>query len=241
MIKITDTVKHLIIINVLFFIVTYVMKNAELSSQLAMHYPSSPQFKPWQIISHMFMHGSETHLLFNMLALWMFGSSVEQMIGRNKFLILYFASGIGAVLINAGVDYFQFNTIYTKLVNLGMSTSEINKIVETVLPYGQGYVNETYQSIYRIYHTPLVGASGALYGVMVAFGVLQPKAKMGLLFLPIMIEARIFIPLILLADVFFGVFSVKGDNIAHFAHIGGAIVGFILIWSLKKHKFKRWY
>ncbi len=231
MVQITDTVKHLIIINVLLFLATNAF-GEQVYDLLAMHYIGNSLFKPWQIITHLFMHGSVQHILFNMIGLWMFGSSVEQLIGRNKFLILYFIAGIGAVLFSLGIDYFQFNSIFNELLNSGMSASEIHKIVNTDLPYGKAYVNPTLNAIYKINNTSLVGASGALYGVMVAFGVLLPRAKMGLMFLPIMIEARIFIPLLLLSDVLFGVFKAN-SNIGHFAHVGGAIFGFLVIWYFK--------
>ncbi|MCF6350577.1 MAG: rhomboid family intramembrane serine protease [Flavobacteriaceae bacterium] len=240
MIKITNTVKHLIIINVLFYVTTLILKD-DFFHIMAMHYMENPQFKPWQIFTHMFMHGSEMHILFNMLGLWMFGSAVEQMLGRNKFLILYFGAGIGAVLFSAGIDHFQFNAIYNKLLHAGLSIDEIQLMLNNgeyntqILTY---VTKEDLGILYTKYRTALVGASGALYGIIVAFGVLMPRAKMGLLFLPIMIEARIFIPLLLLYDISFGVFRVS-SNIGHFAHVGGAITGFILIWYLKKYQFKR--
>lgn len=247
MIKITDTVKHLIIINVLFFAASIAFKD-QIYDLLAMHFPENSLFKPWQLVSHMFMHGnfnangsiSIMHILFNMIGLWMFGSTVEQMIGRNRFLILYFIAGIGAVLFSVGIDYFQFNSIYNKLMQIGVSSEGIQNILDTG-KYNTQLLDqvtaEDLSGMYSKFHTSLVGASGALYGVMVAFGVLMPKAKMGLMFLPIMIEARIFIPLLLLADVFFGVFRISGDNIGHFAHVGGAIFGFLVIWYWKKYKF----
>lgn len=228
MIQITDTVKHLIIINVLFFAATYVFKD-QVYDLLAMHYPANPLFKPWQILTHMFMHGNVSHILFNMIGLWMFGSTVEQMIGRKNFLILYFIAGIGAVLFSVGIDYFQYNKAYEALIQSGIQESEFMKYVLN----GSGTNNDYANILVRKYNTSLVGASGALYGIMVAFGVLLPKAKMGLMFLPIMIESRIFIPLILLYDISFGVFRV-GDNIGHFAHVGGAIFGFIAIWYMKQ-------
>ena len=240
MVKLTDTVKHLIIINVLFFAATYVFKD-HIYDLLAMHYPANPLFKPWQLISHIFMHGSVQHLLFNMVGLWMFGSSVEQMIGKNNFLILYFIAGIGAVLFSVGIDYVQFSSVYNKLIAIGVTPDGIQQIFDTNKATGQILENipkEELANMYSKYHTSLVGASGALYGVMVTFGVLMPKAKMGLLFLPIMIEARIFIPILLAYDVFFGVFR-SGDNIGHFAHVGGAIFGFLVIWYMKKYQFRR--
>ncbi len=235
MIKITDTVKHLIIINVLFFVGTLAFKE-KAYDLLAMHYIESPLFKPWQIVTHIFMHGSVQHILFNMIGLWMFGSSVEQMIGTKKFLILYFIAGIGAVLFSQGIDYIHFHQIYNKLVNAGMPIEEVQSIITKTLPYGKGYVNADFQSLYNTYHSSLVGASGALYGVMVAFGVLLPRAKMGLIFLPIMIESRIFIPLLILSDVYFGILG--GTNIGHFAHVGGAIFGFLVIWYYKQQYLK---
>ena len=233
MVKITDTVKHLIIINVLFFMATYIFKE-QIYDLLAMHYPANPKFEPWQIISHIFMHGSEQHLLFNMIGLWMFGSSVEKMIGRNNFLIIYFIAGIGAVLFSVGIDYVQFTSIYNKITGLGASASDIQNMLSTrqIPNVLNGFPQEELGKMYSKYHGSLVGASGALYGVMVAFGVLMPKAKMGLMFLPIMVEARYFIPLILLGDIFFGVLG--GTNIGHFAHVGGAIFGFLVIWNMKK-------
>lgn len=235
MIKITDTVKHLIIINVLVFLATQAF-GPKMYDLLAMHYIGNPLFKPWQIVTHIFMHGSVQHILFNMIGLWMFGSSVEQMIGTKKFLILYFISGIGAVLFSQGIDYVQFKSVYDQMISLGASPQEIqNMLVTKQIP--NAVLNqismESLSTMFAKYNTSLVGASGALYGVMVAFGVLLPRAKMGLMFLPIMIEARIFIPLLLLSDILFGVFSAN-SNIGHFAHVGGAIFGFLVIWYYKK-------
>ena len=240
MIRITETVKHLIIINVIFFIATLVFKE-DIYNLLAMHFPENPLFKPWQILTHIFMHGGEIHLLFNMIVLWMFGSAVEQMIGQKKFLILYFISGLGAVIFFEAIDYIQFNSIYNELLNIGVSKKEIFQIIETNRASDailENISKSKLVSLIAIYNKSLVGASGALYGVMVAFGVLQPRAKMGLLFLPIMIEARYFIPLLLLADMMFGIFG--NTNIGHFAHIGGAIAGFLMIMKLKEHNFTRW-
>lgn len=235
MIKITDTVKHLIIINVLFFMATLAFKE-KAYDLLAMHYIENPLFKPWQIVTHIFMHGSVQHILFNMIGLWMFGSSVEQLIGTKKFLILYFVAGIGAVLFSQGVDYIQFHSVYNKLIAIGASPQEIqNMLLTKQIPNGAlSHISmDDLSNMFTKYNTSLVGASGALYGVVVAFGVLLPKAKMGLIFLPIMIEARIFIPLLLLSDILFGVFS-ENSHIGHFAHVGGAIFGFLVIWYYKK-------
>ena len=243
MIKITDTVKHLIIINVLLFLATQVF-GEKMYDLLAMHYFESPLFKPWQVVTHIFMHGSVQHILFNMIGLWMFGSSVEQMIGTKRFLILYFIAGIGAVLFSQGIDYIQFKSVYDQMLSVGATPQEIqNMLMTKQIPNSvlDQISIESLSTMFTKYNTSLVGASGALYGVMVAFGVLLPKSKMGLMFLPIMIESRIFIPLLLLSDILFGVFG-NNSNIGHFAHVGGAIFGFLVIWYYKnqfKNKYNR--
>ncbi len=240
MIKITDTVKHLIIINVIiFFAVKFLVPG--LGDPLAMHFIKNPQFKPWQLITHMFMHGSEMHLFFNMFGLWMFGSAVEQMLGTKRFLILYFLSGIGAVLFFEAIDFIHFNMIYKDLIANGIPSNVIQQILETNKASDAIFEvvsKDQLISFVSIYTKRLVGASGALYGLIVAFGMLQPRAKMGLIFLPIMIEARYFIPLLLIGDMAFGIFG--NTNIGHFAHVGGAIAGFLIMLYYKKNQFTRW-
>jgi len=228
MIQLTNTVKHLIIINTLLFLATIAL-NEQLYDLLAMHFIDNPLFKPWQIVTHIFMHGSVQHILFNMIGLWMFGSSVEELVGRDKFLIIYFVAGIGAVLFSLGIDYVQYQNAYTNVINVGISEFEFMKFVQE----GSYTNNADVNTMVQKYNTSLVGASGALYGIMVTFGVLLPRAKMGLMFLPIMIEARIFIPLLLLSDVLFGVFKAN-SNVGHFAHIGGAIFGYLIIMYYKR-------
>jgi membrane associated rhomboid family serine protease len=233
MTQITNTVKHLIIINVIvFFAIKFIAPG--LGSILSMHFILSPSFKPWQIVTHMFMHGNEMHLLFNMIGLWMFGSVVEQILGKKRFLILFFVSGIGAVLIFQLIDYISFQITLNSLVDNGINKTEILKYVHQ----GIAVNNEDVNKLTRIFFKQLVGASGALYGIMVAFGVLMPRAKMGLMFLPIMIEARYFIPLLLIGDMLFGIFGNTG--IGHFAHVGGAIAGFIVMIFYKNNQFRRW-
>jgi membrane associated rhomboid family serine protease len=233
MTQITDTVKHLIIINVIvFFAIKFITPG--LGSILSMHFILSPDFKPWQIVTHMFMHGNEMHLLFNMIGLWMFGSVVEQILGKKRFLILFFVSGIGAVLIFQLIDYISFQITLNSLVDSGINKTEILKYVYQ----GIAVNNEEVNKLTRIFFKQLVGASGALYGIMVAFGVLMPRAKMGLMFLPVMIEARYFIPLLLIGDMLFGIFGNTG--IGHFAHVGGAIAGFIVMLFYKNNQFRRW-
>ena len=235
MIQITETVKHLIIINVIVFFATKFVV-PELANVMAMHYIQNPQFRPWQIITHMFMHGNEIHLLFNMIGLWMFGSVVEQILGKKKFLILYFVSGIGAVLLFELIDYIHYHMLINEFVSKGISKNILMQIVETgkvskdVL---QLISKEKLFKLITINSKLLVGASGALYGLMIAFSTIMPRAKMGLIFFPIMVEARYYIPLLLLGDMFFGIFG--NTNIGHFAHIGGAIAGFLIMLNYKKN------
>lgn len=242
--RITDAVKHLIIINVIFFAAGPVL-GMHLGEWLALYFPKNEHFGFWQFVTHMFMHGSFMHILFNMYALWAFGTPLEQMWGRNKFLFFYFSAGIGAGLIYTAVNYFQFNQTYDALINLGMTPEAIQGMLNT----GQ-YSTDLLSSIsekkinefYGIYHTPAVGASGAIYGVLVAFGMSFPNAKLALIFFPVPIAAKYFIPVLILLDLFSGVtgFSLFGGGIAHFAHVGGAVIGYIIMRYWKQNQFQRW-
>lgn len=244
--RITEAVKHLIIINVLFFIAPQLLPNLGLQNLLALHFPMNPNFGVWQILTHMFMHGGFMHILFNMYALWAFGTPLEQMWGRNKFLFFYFSAGLGAAAIYTLANYLQFNTVYDQLINIGLSSSEIQHILTTG-SYNPQILDriseESLATIYGAYHSSAVGASGAIYGVLVAFGFAFPNAKLALIFFPVPIAAKYFIPLIILGDLFFGLtgYSIgSGPNVAHWAHIGGALIGFIIVWYWKQNQFKRW-
>lgn len=233
--KLTDAIKHLIIINVIMYFAPQFL-NLDLTNIFALHFPQNEHFGVWQYITHAFMHGGTMHLLFNMYALWAFGTPLEQMWGRNKFLFFYFSAGIGAGLIYTLVNYYQFNGIYEQLVTLGISPSEIQNILNTG-QYNDDIItlsNKTMSEFYSLYHTPAVGASGAVYGILVAFGLTFPDAKLALIFFPVPIAAKYFIPLMIASDLFFGVTKYSIGNVAHFAHIGGALIGFIIAWYWKK-------
>ncbi|MCK5676899.1 MAG: rhomboid family intramembrane serine protease, partial [Flavobacteriaceae bacterium] len=209
------------------------------------YFPKNEHFGVWQFVSHMFMHGSFMHILFNMYALWAFGSPLEQMWGKNKFLFFYFSAGIGAGLIYTAVNYFQFNNIFNELIGAGISNTEIQTLLETGR-YNTDILNQISEKrltdLYQIYNTPAVGASGAIYGVLVAFGMSFPNAKLALIFFPVPIAAKYFIPVLIAIDLFSGVtgFSLFGGGIAHFAHVGGALIGFIMMQYWKKTQFNRW-
>ena len=239
--KLTDAIKHLIIINVILFVAPQFLK-LDLTNILALHFPQNEHFGVWQYLTHIFMHGSFGHILFNMYGLWAFGTPLEQMWGRNKFLFFYFSAGIGAGLIYTLVNYYQFNGIYEQLVNMGISASDIKNILETGR-YNDAVItlsNKTMSEFYSLYHTPAVGASGAVYGVLVAFGLSFPDSKLALIFFPVPIAAKYFIPVMIAGDLFFGMTKYSIGNVAHFAHVGGALIGFIIAWYWKKNQFKRW-
>ncbi|CAM1352797.1 rhomboid family intramembrane serine protease [Tenacibaculum insulae] len=237
--KLTDAIKHLIIINVIMYFAPQLL-NLDLTNIFALHYPQNEHFGIWQYVTHTFMHGGTMHLIFNMYALWAFGTPLEQMWGRNKFLFFYFSAGIGAGLIYTLVNYYQFNGIYEQIVALGVSPSEIQNILSSG-QYNDSIItlsNKTMSEFYSLYHTPAVGASGAVYGILVAFGLAFPNAKLALIFFPVPVAAKYFIPLMIFGDLFFGVTKYSIGNVAHFAHIGGAIIGFIIAWYWKKDQFK---
>lgn len=237
--KLTDAIKHLIIINVILFVGPQLLK-LDLTNILALHFPKNEHFGIWQYATHIFMHGSFGHILFNMYGLWAFGSPLEQMWGKNRFIFFYFSAGIGAGIIYTLVNYYQFNGIYEQLLNLGLSASEIQNIL-TSGQYNNEIItlsSENMNKFYSLYHTPAVGASGAVYGVLVAFGMYFKDAKLALIFFPVPIAAKYFIPIIILGDLFFGMTKYSIGNIAHFAHIGGALIGFIIAWYWKKNQFK---
>tara|TARA_B100000767_G_C19728221_1_gene520421 strand:+ start:562 stop:1293 length:732 start_codon:yes stop_codon:yes gene_type:complete len=238
--NITGAIKHLIIINVILFVGPQFMK-LDFSNLLALHFPKNEHFGIWQYITHMFMHGSFGHILFNMYGLWAFGSPLEKMWGKNKFIFFYFSAGIGAGLIYTLVNYYQFNEIYNLFINAGLQQSEIITILESAktndLRVIEYITQEQFNSIIGLYNAKAVGASGAVYGVLVAFGMYFKDAKLALIFLPIPIAAKYFIPILIAIDVFFGMTDYSIGNIAHFAHIGGAIIGFIIAWYWKKNQF----
>tara|TARA_B000000557_G_C20776531_1_gene444450 strand:- start:665 stop:1249 length:585 start_codon:yes stop_codon:yes gene_type:complete len=193
----------------------------------------------------MFMHGNLMHLAFNMLALWMFGSTLVSIWGKNKFLFFYFSCGIGAALLQNYANYVNVDSFVSALSDANVSQDQITSILKsaTYPTYILDFVSESKMlSAYNDYNTPMIGASGAIYGIVVAFSFMFPNTKLMLLFPPIPIKAKFFVPGLILIDLFFGLTSASIGSIAHFAHIGGAITGFLMMWYWKKSQFnnKRW-
>ncbi|WP_298520292.1 rhomboid family intramembrane serine protease [uncultured Kordia sp.] len=259
MIRITDTVKHLIIINVILWITTLVLaeRGIDLVKLLALHFPGNPDFKFWQPITSMFMHSTEspTHLLFNMLGLWMFGSALEMRWGKMKFLSFYMIAGVGAGLIHTLVNYYHVHTAQDLLLQSGLNPADISELFQPSLESFYNNLNRGFFNGHSIinpqavfdngasFYIPALGASGALYGILVAFGMLYPNTELMLLFLPIPIKAKYFIPGLLLLDFIGGIsggISLFGaGKIAHFAHLGGALFGFLLMLYFKKTEFNK--
>ena len=242
--RVSEIVKHLIIINVIFFIASIVF--GELMYDLfAMHYPNNSDFILWQPVTHMFMHGDITHILFNMFGLWMFGTPLEQMWGKQKFIFFYLSAGFGAVLIQTIVYHYDVMSVTQILIDNGLTNSDVDAFYKTgrlntsvIQSVGEDRLYSGIQSFKAV----MVGASGALYGILVAFAMLFPNVQLMLLFPPIPIKAKFFVPLLILFDLFFGFTSYSVGPIAHFAHIGGAVTGFLMMWYWKKNQFnnRRW-
>jgi membrane associated rhomboid family serine protease len=234
--KSIDAVKVLIGVNVVFYCIPLLIADLEkpMFESLALYFPTNEHFRYWQLVSNMFMHGGPAHLLLNMYALWAFGSPLEKMWGTSKFLFFYFISGIGANVIYIVVNYFQFNSLYNELLNAGLSAESIQGILKNCdhsIPNLANVSNDQLINFCSLFRIPAVGASGAIYGILVAFGMAFPNAKLALIFFPVPIAAKYFIPILISIDLFSGVtgFSIFGGGVAHFAHVGGAVVGFILV------------
>jgi membrane associated rhomboid family serine protease len=247
MMNITPTVKQLLIINVLFFICSYFVPAA--NDLLALHYFENPMFQPWQIITHMFMHGNIMHIAFNMFALYSFGSMLEHFWGAKKFIFFYISCGLGAMALHTLVNYLQFHHGLTLLQEAHVSPDIINSIL-TEGRYNDDILQiiskSKLEEMYFAYNTPVVGASGAIYGLLVAFAFMFPNTELMLMFIPVPIKAKYFVPGLLCVDLVLGVGGNSlfggGDGVAHFAHIGGALIGFIMMWYWKKNQFNqnRW-
>ena len=240
----SETVKHLLIINSIFFLATLVIGDFTYDL-FALHYYDSPKFKYWQIITHMFMHGDFSHILFNMIGLWMFGTPIEQIWGKNKFIFFYLSTGLGAAALQMILYYFQIYQANELFITLNTDKSIISEFyVSSRLP--SNIINSldvrSLQSAFSAFNSVLVGASGALYGVLVAFAMLFPNTHLMLLFPPIPIKAKFLVPILIAADVFFGFSSYSIGPIAHFAHVGGVLTGFIMFQYWKKNQFNnnRW-
>jgi membrane associated rhomboid family serine protease len=244
--RLTEGIKHLLVINIIFFLATSLYGD-RLFELFALWYPENGNFAWWQIATHMFMHGGFMHILFNMYALWAFGTPLERMWGTRKFLFFYFSAGLGAALIHTGVNMYTVNQGVEALVGAGLNESEVLRLLvaeQAPQQWLQLADPDTIQKMVNTFYSPAVGASGAIYGILVAFGMSFPNSELFLIFLPVPIKAKYFIPALIGLDLFSGItgYSIFGAGIAHFAHVGGAVFGFLMMWYWKKNQFNqnRW-
>ena len=224
--NLTPVVKNLIIINAIFFFATWLFSHfgiVDLTAILSAFYFNSPLFKPWQIITYMFMHGGFSHIFFNMFALFMFGPTLEYTMGSKRFLNYYFITGVGALLMQWMVQALEVHQM------VGSFTIPNGNIG----PY-QNMAN--FDKLADIYGGAVLGASGAIFGLLLAFGMLFPDVEMMIIPIPIPIKAKWLVTGYMAVELFLGVEQFSGDSVAHFAHLGGALFGFIMlkIWGLRR-------
>ncbi len=237
--------RNIIVINVIVYLVSNFLSYPVLYNLLSAYYPMSPNFHWWQIITHMFMHASFheggvglMHIAFNMFTLFSFGPVLEQTMGTKKYLWLYFLSGIGAfVLFNLWNAYGVYEISQT-IASHGINVSEIFQ--KSALNYTGD------QSIFKdpdtlqlgqMLNEKMLGASGAIFGVVAAFATLYPDAKLMIMFIPVPIKAKYLLPVVIIGSIYLG-FSGNDGGVAHFAHVGGALVGILVALRWKKNRFR---
>jgi len=224
--NLTPVVKNLLIINILVWLATLALDYTgkfDMYKWFALYYFDSPKAHPWEIITYMFMHAGidhPEHILFNMFALFSFGPILEYSLGPKRFFNFYFLCGIGAALFQMGVQAFEVHSI------TGHFT----------VPPDASFGPIALRKLEGIYFGPTVGASGAIFGLLIAFGMLYPNMQLMILFIPIPVKAKYVIPAYIAPEIYLGISQHSGDDVAHFAHIGGALIGFILIklWRLQR-------
>jgi membrane associated rhomboid family serine protease len=227
-------VKNIIMINVLMLLASWATQSVfgfDLNDKLGLYFPKSEHFMPLQIVTHMFMHGGIWHLFFNMYALYIFGQVLENVWGPKRFFIYYIVCGLGAAFIHESVIFLQYN----HLVN-SISPENVQAVIDDGARYlsqGKVFSDQSMQSLQILLNTPTVGASGAIFGVLLAFGVLFPNTQLMLLLPPIPIKAKYFVMIYGGIELYLAV-TQPGSNIAHAAHLGGMLFGYILLRYWRK-------
>lgn len=234
-------VMNLLIINIMMFVakILLIKNNIDFNELFSLYHFTSPLFQPYQLVTHMFMHLDFGHLFFNMFSLVMFGAVLEKVWGPKRFLLFYLICGIGAAVLSGLVGYIDFNSIMSQI-----SVPELNRVDEIMVlqsyaDSGGVLVTPLQNDLISFYLSSAMGASGAIFGILVGFGVLFPNTELMLLFFPVPIKAKYFIPVLMLIELTFGLAQIQGDNIAHWAHLGGGVFGFILlkIWQKNRNSF----
>lgn len=221
-------VRNIIIVNILVMIVA-LMRESFMIEKFALYFPASPYFEWWQPVTHLFMHGSILHLFFNMYALYIFGTVLERVWGAKKFLVFYFVTGLGAALVHMGVQWLEYSNALKTFGLTAAQASELSGDIALSIEMGAKYIPVWSSTLF----TPTVGASGAIYGVLMGYAMLYPDSIMRLIFPPVAMKAKWFVLIFAGLELLLGMSS-TGTGIAHFAHLGGLIFGFILIMYWKK-------
>jgi membrane associated rhomboid family serine protease len=240
-IYIPPVVKNLLIINVIFFAAKYILTSFDLDNLFGAFYFDSGLFRGWQLVTYMFMHADFMHIFFNMFALFTFGGAVEHRWGAKRFINFYLITALGAVALQMGVQAFEVYQITGSAVNNAITdiTREGGYIQANVnIP---GITQHQANTLLGIYGAPMVGASGAIFGLLVAFGMLYPNTELFILFIPVPVKAKYIIPVYIVMELSLGVAKIPGDSIAHYAHLGGALLGFILVKLWKDNDNNRFY
>lgn len=239
--SIPPVVKNLLILNGLGFLLALSLGSDQfgfiLNRTLGVYYIGSPRFEPYQIVSYMFMHGNFMHIFFNMFALWMFGTSIERALGSKRFLIYYLVTGIGALALHEAVLHYEYLQVTAEL-----TASEIEYVVQNgqeILESGRNFTESAQAQLNYLLNVPTVGASGAVFGILLAFGLLFPNVELIMIFLPIPIKAKYFVIFYGVAELFSAVANRPGDNVAHFAHLGGMLFGWLLLRYWRKNDVNR--
>lgn len=257
----TPIVKNLILINVIIFLLQY-MLSIDLISIFGLRYIHAETFRPYQFLTHIFTHSSFMHLFSNMFALFIFGPLLERFWGSRRFLFFYLVTGLGASFLYSAINYYEINALENQvesymsnptpsgfdtfvLENAEFAYQRLSGFIDQYYdnPESSSYVNESRQYATQLLegkkNIPMVGASGAVFGILMAFGLLFPNTELFLLFFPFPIKAKYFVLFYGLYELFAGFGRVPGDNVAHFAHLGGMLFAFILIkiWRDKRDSF----
>lgn len=235
---------NLIVINLICLLATMFFSEKfgfSLNDKLGLHFVMSDKFYFYQFFTYMFMHGGLEHLFFNMFAVYMFGSVFEQIWGGKKFLFYYFIAGLGAAALQQLVWSWEYFSLMNKTADFSLLMQEVMTNGADVIHRGMNYTDKALGSLNLLMNIPTVGASGAVFGILLAFGFMFPQEKLFLFFIPIPIPARVFVVIYGVIELIGGVANFSWDNIAHFAHLGGLIAGLVvvLIWRKQNKLFNQ--
>jgi len=214
--------KNILLINVLLFLACQALP--VLDYQLALFYFQSPHFQPWQLVTHMFMHGNLTHIFFNMFGVYMFGSVLERYWGGKKFLAFYLLSGLGALTLH---EFIAWREVHSALQQLPASIAK--EVFDGTITRVSTEYYEAAQSLSNVINTPMVGASGCLFGLLMAYGFMFPNSEMMLMFIPFPIKAKYFVIGYGAIELLMALSNRSNDNVAHFAHLGGMLIGYLIL------------